>query len=269
MSTISVAIAAHNEAELLEAALASVRTLATEVIVVDGSSSDDTREVAARFGARVIATDNKLMLNVNKNIAIDAAGCDWVLVLDPDERLSPELAAELLEIAADPQAADGWWLARRNHLFGRWIKSMGMYPDRQLRFFRRGSARFACRHIHEMVTLTGTAANARADMIHEPPQELWHYVQKRNLYSEHRAQFLAESSVPFRRWRLALRPVLAFLRIYVLRGGWREGVAGYVIAVSGAYGTFLQDAKLWQKSTGRAGGRDPLPFDTRTPEQVS
>ena len=64
------------------------------------------------------------------------------------------------------------------------------------------------------------------DMIHEPPQDLWHYVHKRNLYSEHRAQFLMESSVPFRRWRLALRPLLAFLRIYVLRGGWREGVAG-------------------------------------------
>lgn len=269
MSSISVAIAAHNEGHLLKGALSSVQALADEVIVVDSASTDDTPEVAGRFGARVITADNKLMLNINKNLAIDAAACEWVLVLDPDERISPELAEELLVLAHDSQAADGWWLPRRNYLFGRWIRSMGMYPDRQLRFFRRGSARFACQDIHEMVSLSGRAAHARADMIHEPPQDLWHYVQKRNLYSEHRAQFLADRAIPFRRWRLAVRPVIAFLRIYVVRGGWREGVAGYVIAVSGAYGTFLQDAKLWQKSSGRASARDGIPLNADSPEQLA
>ena len=269
MTSISVAIAAHNESHLLEAALRSVAPFADEVIVVDGGSTDDTRELAARLGARVIATDNKLMLNVNKNTAIDAAVCEWVLVLDPDERISPALATELLAIAGEPASADGWWLPRRNYLFGRWIRSMGMYPDRQLRFFRRGSARFACQDIHEMVTLRGRAAQARADMLHEPPQELWHYVQKRNLYSEHRAQFLADQATPFRRWRLAVRPLLAFARIYLLRGGWREGVAGYVIAVSGAYGTFLQDAKLWQKSSGEHAARDGVPRPAGSPEPIS
>lgn len=269
MSSISVAIAAHNEGHVLEGALSSVQGLADELIVVDGGSTDDTREVARRFGAHVIATDNKLMLNINKNLAIDAAACEWVLVLDPDERISPELAEELLAVAHDAQAADGWWLPRRNYLFGRWIRSMGMYPDRQLRFFRRGSARFACQDVHEMVSLTGRAARARGDMIHEPPQDLWHYVQKRNLYSEHRAQFLADRATPFRRWRLAVRPVIAFLRAYIVRGGWREGVAGYVIAVSGAYSTFLQDAKLWQKSSGQASAPDSIPVNAGAPQQVA
>lgn len=272
MSSISVAIAAHNEGHLLAAALRSVQPFAGEVIVVDGGSSDDTAEVAGRFGARVIVTDNKLMLNVNKNIAIDAATGDWVLVLDPDERISPQLADELLAIAADAGAADGWWLPRRNHLFGRWIRSMGMYPDRQLRFFRRGSARFACQDIHEMVSLQGRSARARADMVHEPPQELWHYVHKRNLYSEHRAQYLAERATPFRLRRLALRPVVAFLRTYFVRGGWREGVAGYVIAVSAAYGTFLQDAKLWQKRSGLVpehGASGTIAIGAESPEQLA
>jgi hypothetical protein len=164
-----------------------------------------------------------------------------VLLLDPDERVSEELAAELVEVAGGAVVFDGMWLPRRNRELGRWLA--GTSP--QLRLFRNGRARFPCRHIHEMVELDGAAGHASGLLLHEPRQSLFEYVHKRNLYSEHRARFLHEHGARFRLHRLLLRPPLAFAKSY-LRGGWRAGVAGLVVAASAAYGTFLQDAKLWQ-----------------------
>jgi glycosyltransferase involved in cell wall biosynthesis len=188
-----------------------------------------------------VPVTNKLMLNVNKNIAIEHAHHEWVLLLDPDERVSPELADELAEIAARNGTIDGVWLPRRDRELGRWLGGSA-----QLRFFRNGSARFPCRHIHEMVELHGTSKHAKGVLLHEPRQSLFEYVHKRNLYSEHRAQALYAEGAPFKLHRLLLRPPVAFAKSYVARGGWRAGVAGLVVASSAAYGTFLQDAKLWQ-----------------------
>lgn len=245
-ASISVAISAHDEEDVIRGALESVARFATEIVVVDSGSSDRTASIAAEYG-RVIHETNKLMLNVNKNVAIDATTCEWVLVLDPDERVSPELAAELTAVAAGGTDHAGYWMPRRTIELGRWIQRMGLYPDHQLRFFRRGAARFPCRHIHEMVSLEGGAGYLTGDLLHLPDQDLRDYVHKRNLYSEHRAAFLFEQGFPFRLHRLLGRPVWAFAKQYLLRGGWREGVPGLIIAVSGAYGTFLQDAKLWQR----------------------
>jgi glycosyltransferase involved in cell wall biosynthesis len=239
---VSVVMSAHNEERVILGCLASVSEWASEVIVVDSGSTDATAAIARSFGATVVPTTNKLMLNVNKNIAIDEARHEWVLLLDPDEHVSDELAAELGEVAAAPVSFDGMWLPRRDRELGRW--SDGGSP--QLRFFRNGRARFPCRHIHEMVALNGVAEHATGVLLHEPRRSLVEYVHKRNLYSEHRARFLHKQGARFRLHRLLLRPPLAFAKSYVLRGGWRMGVAGLIVASSAAYGTFLQDAKLWQ-----------------------
>jgi glycosyltransferase involved in cell wall biosynthesis len=239
---ISVVLSAHNEEASLRHCLESVSGWAGELVVVDSGSTDATAEIAASFDATVIRETNKLMLNVNKNVAIDAARHEWVLLLDPDERVSDELAAELRELAASPESFDGLWLPRRDRELGRWLE--GESP--QLRFFRNGRARFPCRHIHEMVELEGEAGHASGPLLHEPRQSLFEYVHKRNLYSEHRARFLYEHGARFKLHRLLLRPPVAFAKSYLRRGGWRSGVAGLVVAASSAYGTFLQDAKLWQ-----------------------
>ena len=239
---VSVVMSAHNEERAIGDCLASVRTLADELVVVDSGSTDGTAEIARGFGATVVPETNKLMLNINKNIAIEQAHHEWVLLLDPDERVSPELARELGEIAAGNGTFDGVWLPRRDRELGRWLS--GASP--QLRFFRNGSARFPCEHIHEMVELHGTSQQAHGVLLHEPRQSLFEYVHKRNLYSEHRARALYVEGAPFQLRRLLLRPPVAFAKSYVVRGGWRAGVAGLVVASSAAYGTFLQDAKLWQ-----------------------
>jgi glycosyltransferase involved in cell wall biosynthesis len=239
---VSVVMSAHNEERAIRACLESVSEWAGEVIVVDSESTDATAEIARSFGATVVPATNKLMLNVNKNIAIGEARHEWVLLLDPDERVSDELATELVVVAGSQVGFDGMWLPRRDRELGRWLA--GSSP--QLRFFRNGRALFPCRHIHEMVELDGVASRATAPLLHEPRQSLFEYVHKRNLYSEHRAQFLHEHGARFKLHRLLLRPPLAFAKSYFRHHGWRSGVAGLVVAASAGYGTFLQDAKLWQ-----------------------
>jgi len=238
---VSVVMSAYNEEDAIRACLESVRGLADEVVVVDSGSTDSTATIAQELGATVIPATNKLMLNINKNVAIEHARHDWVLLLDPDERVSSELAAELRTIAEGDVRFDGMWLSRRDRELGRWLSGTP-----QLRFFRNGRAQFPCLHIHEMVELHGTAGYAHGTLFHEPRQSLFEYVHKRNLYSEHRARALYEEGAPFHLRRLILRPPYAFAKSYLARGGWRQGVAGLVIATSAAYGTFLQDAKLWQ-----------------------
>jgi glycosyltransferase involved in cell wall biosynthesis len=241
-------MSAYNEEAVLRDCLTSVKGWAAEIVVVNGSSQDRTESIAREYTDRVLTSTNKLMLNVNKNLAIAAATCEWILLLDPDERVSPELAQELRSIAADPAVrCAGYWMPRRNFELGKWIRAGGHYPSFQLRFFRNGRARFPCLGIHEMVTVAGEVGYLRGDLIHRPPQDLATYVHKRNLYSEHRAVFMYEHGVRFRARNLVLRPLYSMVKYYLLKSGWREGIPGLIIAVSGAYGTFLQDAKLWQR----------------------
>lgn len=240
---ISVVMSAHDEAEAIVGCIASVQELASEIVVVDSGSRDETAVICERLGVRLLRAPNRLMLNENKNLAIDAARHEWVLLLDPDEQVSPDLAAELATIVRDGSACDGFWVPRRDYELGRWLHR----ASDQLRLFRNGRARFPCAHIHEMVAVQGSLGCLRGVLLHEPRQSLFEYVHKRNLYSEHRARYLSEQGARFRLWRLLLRPPLTFLTSYLFRGYWRDGIQGYLIAASGAYGVFLQDAKLWQR----------------------
>lgn len=239
---ITVALATHDDDEFVGAGLESVQAIAAEIVAADGASTDGTCAILECFGARVISTDNKLMLNVNKNLAIAAARHEWVLLLDPDERVTPVLATQLRDLAARGGQHSAYWVQRRDFELGRWLRR----PSLQLRFFRNGSGRFPCAHIHEMVAVTGSVGVLDGVLLHEPRQSLYEYVHKRNLYSEHRARHLHADGQRFRLHRLLLRPAAAFIRSYTRRGGWRNGVPGLIIASSAAYGTFLQDAKLWQ-----------------------
>jgi glycosyltransferase involved in cell wall biosynthesis len=245
LSGVSVVMSAHDEEHAIAQCLESVRDWAAELVVVDSGSTDRTAEIARGFGAVVVPETNKLMLNINKNVAIDRAQGEWVLVLDPDERVSPELAQEIQRVTAtSDRGPAGYWLPRRDRELGRELSR----TSPQLRLFRNGAARFLCEHIHEMVSLDGSAGQLTGTLVHEPRQSLFEYVHKRNLYSEHRARFLYETGAAFRLWRLLLRPPYDFFKTYFVRGTWRDGVEGFVIAVMGSFGVFLQDAKVWQLS---------------------
>lgn len=244
---ISVAISAHNEEAVLRGCLESAKDWAREIIVVDSGSSDKTGAIAREYTDRVLASDDRLMLNTNKNRAIEAGTCEWILVLDPDERVSCELARELLAIAElGAHGPDSYWIARRTYEFGRWVRTMGLYPDHQLRFFRNGRARFPCRDLHETIEVRGSTGYLTGELIHCPPFGMAKAVYKQNLYSEHHAKVLRDRGEPFRGYRLLLGPVRAFVRTYVLRSGWREGRVGWIVSMRTAYTSFLVNVKLWE-----------------------
>src|SRR5262249_27224182 len=140
---LSVVMAAHDEAEILEGCLAHLAGLADEIVVVDADSADDTPAVAARGADRVVSSPHHAMLEINKNVAMDAATRRWVLVLDPDERVSRLLREQIRAVVErDDASVSGYWMPRRNYILGRWMRTMGMYPASQLRLVRNGAGRF-------------------------------------------------------------------------------------------------------------------------------
>ncbi len=247
---LSVVMAAHDERKHLEELLTDLDGLADEVIVVDAESADGSASVAERLGARLIRTTNKPMLEINKNIAMAAAEREWILVLDPDERISPRLRAEIADVVAgrlgDP-ATVGWWMPRRNYILGRWLRTMGLYPAFQLRLVRNGAGRFDESSHHLPMSVDGAATGyLSGDLIHLSDRSVAEILTKRTRYAEFAAAQMFEAGTPFRLARLLLEPARSFVTQYLLLGGFLEGLRGLLYACLSAYGAGLRHLRLWQ-----------------------
>ncbi len=244
---LSVVMAAHNEQATIEGCLAQLGGLADEVVVLDAQSSDGTAKIAARLADRVIPTTNKAMLEVNKNLAMDAATRRWVLVLDPDERLSARLKDAIREVVErDDEHIAGYWMARRNYILGQWFRTMGMYPGSQLRLVRNGEGRFSESEHHLPMAVQGPVGFLAGDLVHLSDSHVSEIVSKRTRYAQFAAEQMYERGVPFSARRLASEPLRSFLRQYLLLGGWLEGVRGLIYAGLSAYGALLRHARLWE-----------------------
>lgn len=245
-ATLSVVVIARNEERNLGRCLDSV-AWAEERIVVDACSTDRTREVAEGRGARVLVQP-WLGYRDQKNVAVDAAAMDFVLSLDADEWLPEETAAEVRETLA-AAAADGFAFSRvtavsgafLHHTFGR---------DHQMRLFRRGRARFAGGAVHERLELAPGAATAilRGPILHRTYRSFSAFADRMNRYSDLGAVTMAASGRRPSLLRLALSPAAAFLKMFVLRGGFLDGVRGFVVAAGQAHYVLLKYAKHWEAS---------------------
>lgn len=253
---LSVCIVAMNEQDNIEECLASA-DFAQEWIVVDSHSTDATREKAAARGARVVERDWPGHVQ-QKNFAIDQASNDWVLCLDADERVSPELRASILAALERPQEADGYEMARRTWYLGRWIRRGGWYPDRKIRLFRRSKGRWGGVNPHDHVHVEGRVGRLAGDLLHYSYRSISDHLRTIDSFTTIAAK---EKHAAGRRAGivdLTLRPFGKFLRMYVLKAGFLDGVPGLVVAVTGAFYVFLKYAKL--RETDRAArsgsGRD-------------
>lgn len=252
---LSVVMAAHNEERLIEGCLAQLAGLADEIVVVDADSSDRTAEIAVRFTDRVLRTTNKPMLEINKNVAMAAATHRWVLVLDPDERLTPALARQVAEVVReDDGRCAGYWMPRRNYILGRWMRTMGMYPGSQLRLVRNGAGRFSEDEHHLPMTVAGPVGYLTGDLIHLSDAHVAEIVRKRERYADFAAAQMHARGVPFRARRLASDPLRSFTTQYLLLGGWLEGVPGLIYAALSGYGALLRQARLWELQRARRRG---------------
>ncbi|MEW6220338.1 MAG: glycosyltransferase family 2 protein [Thermodesulfobacteriota bacterium] len=239
---LSVATITRNEADRLPACLASV-AFAAETVVVDGESTDNTVAVAKALGARVIVAPWQ-GFGVQKQRAMDACQEPWILLLDADERLPAETAAELAAAIANPEAPAAFSLPRKNLFAGRWIRHGGWWPDRTVRLFRKGRARMAARLVHEALEVDGPVAELSQPIVHDTNRDLAQVLEKINRYSSLGAAEL------FRQGRRAgiltalFRALWAFVHNYLLRAGFLDGPEGLVIAVSDGVNTFYKYAKL-------------------------
>lgn len=258
MPKVTATIITKNEAANIDAAIASVRW-ADEIVVVDSESTDDTAERARRSGSRV-EVRSWPGYSVQKNHAASIASHDWILSLDADERVTPELAAEIQALLATEPARRGYRIPRISHYLGRWIRGTDWYPDYQLRLYDRRAGTWNGRRVHESVALNGDPGQLRHDLQHYPYRDISDHLATIDRYTTLAAeQMRAEGRVPSI-LGVALHPPFAFLRNYILRGGFRSGSAGVVVSALNSYYVFLKLAKARELP-----GNQPPPSDLRPP----
>jgi glycosyltransferase involved in cell wall biosynthesis len=242
-ATLSVIVVAMNEAHDIRGCLESVRGWTHETIVFDSGSTDGTPALCRELGARVVETDWPGD-GPQKNRALDQALGDWVLCLDADERVSPELRVEierLLELGT-PHAA--FSTPRRSSFCGRFMKHSGWWPDRIERLFKRGSARFTDVRTHTRLVIDGTVGSLCGPIIHLAIDEVSESLDKVNSYSTSGALTLFERGKQASLGKAVARGLWAFIRTYVLRLGFLDGQEGFILAVANAEGTYYRYVKL-------------------------
>jgi glycosyltransferase involved in cell wall biosynthesis len=286
-TTLSVAIITFNEEANIRRTLASVREVADEIIVVDSHSTDRTVEIAREFGAKVFIEDWKGFA-AQKNSALDKCTCDWILSLDADEEVSPELAIAVRVIAKGPELAQlirtnaedslerveavmameeavdadleddlrptspaKFYSVRRRNLFlGKVMWSGGMYPDRKVRLFERGASKFAERSVHEDLIVRGRVVTLNGDLIHHTYPTLTSYIEHMNRYSTLGAEMVVEKHkrVGFSVLNIVIRPIATFSYNYFFRLGFLDGKEGLLLHLYHSVYVSWKYAKAWEIS---------------------
>ena len=249
---ISATIITFNEESNIKAACESV-AWADEVVVVDSNSTDRTRELAEACGARVI-TNQWPGFGAQKQFAVDQAKHEWILSLDADERVSDELKNSIQSLRNGKELADGYEISRRTYYQQRWIRGGGWYPDRQLRLFRKTKGRWKDRHIHESVKMDEGARVERlkGDLLHYTLQDAAHHHRMiGERYAPLAALQMFEEGRRTSVFGVASAGPAAFIRSLILKGGLRDGFAGFTIASFAAHHAFLKHLMLWEKQRDR------------------
>ncbi|HVO90423.1 MAG TPA: glycosyltransferase family 2 protein [Casimicrobiaceae bacterium] len=240
---LSVVIITRDAARDIAECLACV-PFAAEALVVDSGSRDDTVQAARACGARVVEHE-WLGFGPQKNFATAAAEHDWVLCVDADERVSPELARSIRGLfAAGYPSHRGYAIARRNRFLGRWLAHGEGYPDWNVRLFDRRAGRWSDEPVHERVHVDGAVARLHGDLLHFSGESVESYIDKQNRYTTIQAQAMHARGEHASAARLFLSPFARFVRFYLLKLGFLDGAAGFAHVAIGAFASFLKYAKL-------------------------
>ena len=245
---LSVLIPTFNEERHIRACLETVRW-ADELVVVDSFSTDRTREIAREIANRVLEHEY-VNSATQKNWAIPQTSHPWVLIVDADERVTPELRDEILGVLEDSRGLDGFRIRRVNHFLGKRVRFCGWQNDSVLRLFRRDLGRYKEREVHaDIIIESGKVGRLRGELLHYTFDSFDQYLRKFDRYTTWAAGDRAKRT-PRVRWRhLALRPAWRFFRQYVLQLGFLDGLTGLVICSLAAHSVFLKYAKLWERQT--------------------
>ncbi len=286
MKKISVAIATFNEEENIGPCLESVHQLADEMIVVDGSSQDKTREIARKHGARVIKTTNKPIFHINKQMAVDACKGEWILQLDADERVTSKLAEEILKIFSmnDDKIEEyqktlpqrrlflkhqeivekrdgkigqergeyvGFFLPRLNYFLGRYLRHGGVYPDGVIRLVKNSKARFPCQSVHEQIKINGRVGWLQNALLHLADPNFSRYRLRFNRYTDLMVNEMEEKKVDIGLINgfdyLLAKPLHWFFLTYFRHKGFMDGFPGFVFSLFSGLRFTVAYIKYWGK----------------------
>ncbi|MBU1327476.1 glycosyltransferase family 2 protein [Patescibacteria group bacterium] len=231
--TISIALAVYNEEQNIRRCLSAVCGLASEIVVVDGGSRDNTVSISKEFGAKVIKTDNPPIFHINKQKALDACLGEWILQLDADEVVTPELREEILKTIR-LSTPNGYYIPRKNFFCGHWLKKGGQYPDYVIRLVRNGFARFPCKSVHEQIEIQGNIGYLKEPLQHFSYKTKEDYWRKADSYTTLTAQEMKtkESSNNVQTWiiYMVLKPLQTFLSLFIRHKGFIDGWYGLIFA---------------------------------------
>jgi glycosyltransferase involved in cell wall biosynthesis len=256
---ISACIITFNEEENICDCLESIKWI-KEIIVVDSFSKDRTVAICHEYTDKVFQKAWQGHVK-QKNCALDYASNEWVLCLDADERVSPELKEEIEHrLLEDAHSFDGYFFPRHSYYLGRWINHGGWYPDYKLRLFRKSKGRWGGKDPHDKIVLNGSTTYLKGKLLHYVYKDLSHQLQTVDNFSTITAKILEQEGEKFSLLKLLFRPPFRFLEMYVIKKGFRDGLPGFIIAVSSSFYIFLKYAKLWEmkkhKSKNSANRRD-------------
>lgn len=251
MNQLTVIVPCKNEAVNIRACLDTVRW-ADEIFIVDSGSTDETIDIAREFTSRIVQHEY-INSAAQKNWAIPQATHEWILVVDADERVTPELQAEIKELLSGTPSCDGYYIYRKNWFFGVPISRCGWERDKVLRLFKRDKSRYQNKHVHAEVEITGPKGFLKSKLEHYTYRSFDQYLEKFNRYTTWSALDLKARGRKPSAWNMISHPVMRFIRMYLFRKGFLDGTAGLILCMLASFSVFMKYAKLWAIIRAEAG----------------
>lgn len=244
MASVSLILSTYNEEKNIRSCIESAKEIVDEIILVDGTSTDRTVEIAKEYGAKITITNNPPIFLINRQKAIDQATKDWLLQLDADEHATPELLKEIKELISKDisNEINGYFIPRKNYFLGRFLMKGGQYPDYQLRLYKRGKAHFLLKDVHEQAIIDGKVGYLHHAMLHYPYKDFAAYIKKWERYNnviatqigdELKNAWLGKKIIASIMY-LIIRPLSWFVLTYGRHKGFVDGWSGFIFSLFSA-----------------------------------
>jgi len=247
MLPLSVVIVTENEEKNIREALQSIKDIA-EVIIVDAFSTDRTLEICREYTDKIYQAEWQGYAR-QKQMAVERAKSPWVFILDSDERFTESLREEIAHIVKNNGVYSGFYAPRKNFFLGKWIRHGGWWPDYTLRLFLKEKAIMEERKVHEKVVVNGKVGYLKNPIEHYTYRTVSDYIKKMDRYSTLSAKELREKGISPGMITMVVHPLTTFFKMFLLRGGFMDGIHGLILAVLYSYYTFLKYLKLWETSS--------------------
>lgn len=240
--SISAVIITKNEEANLRRCLESVKWV-DEIVIIDSQSTDSTLEIAKEYTAKLYSPPWRGFGPAKKEGVARASG-DWILSIDADEEVTPELADEIGRVIGSDRALMGYFISRKTKFLDRWILHCGWYPDIVLRLFQKQAGDFDEAMVHEKVHVKGWTGLLQSELRHYSFPSLEHYLQKSNLYTSLGAQEAFRKGDRANGFDIVIKPPVSFIKHYILKQGFRDGLEGFIISTLSAVAVLVKNAKL-------------------------